>query len=87
MKKVKLFSEETVEQLQRSVNDWLLANKAIGIIRTDMQCSSAGGAATHQFYILYEVLEAAAEIAVANQAAEAIAGQAVVPDSGEIQLQ
>lgn len=86
MKKVQLFAEASVELLQHAINSWLAENKAIGIIRADMQCSPANGGVMHYFYILYEGMESTAEVALANQAQDVIP-DGLTPDSGEIQLQ
>ncbi|MCW3121110.1 MAG: hypothetical protein JWQ38_602 [Flavipsychrobacter sp.] len=67
MKRTKIFTEDSAEKLQRGINNWLSKNRAIGIIRTDMQVTSIANKAAYSFYILYETLEASAEVAVSAQ--------------------
>lgn len=79
MKKTKFFSEESIDKLQRTVNSWLSKNKAVNIIRTDMQVA-AGNKTSYCFYILYEGITMAAEMEIASEIEAVLPAGEVLPD-------
>jgi hypothetical protein len=80
MKKTKFFTEDSIEKLQRNVNNWLSNNNAIYIIRTDMQVASIVNKAIYCFYILYGTSKISEQELIAEQMESVIPAEQILPD-------
>lgn len=80
MKKTKFFTEESIEKLQRNVNNWLSKNNAIGIIRTDMQVAAMVNKTIYCFYILYETSKISEQEMIAVQMESVMPSEEILTD-------
>ena len=87
MKKTQFFSAENIDSLQAKVNRWLAKNKEIGIIETGLTSAPEGRNTVFSFYVLYEVLDSAATVAIAEQMETIIPATENLSQTDEAQLQ